>query len=227
MADNRVVIKINYDKDQRRKEVIDPRMVTIWHKGRVLVALSILALLVIILILLWPIGDEANNKVVTRPEGLALENNPTKPSEVQTPEESQNISIPSGRPIELNKPRLSPAKPAAVILDKRVIRASLNIALKDQEPRESALSPVFIETGKNVELFYFSQVKSMRSKVLFHRWLKDGQLVLKKQLNIKDDKSKLISSRIFTPADTGNWQVVMVDASGKVFSQVDFKVDMR
>ncbi len=226
MADNRVVIKINYDKDKHRKEVIDPKMVTVWHTGRILAAVSILALAVITLLFWWPGEEGSNNHANTSLDGAVIENNLSKPEAPAIAADSKTALSQSPQESGNNNPQrlISIGKPEAIILDKRVIRASLNISIKDKEPNQPVIAAINIDAGKTQQLFYFNQIKNMKDKALFHHWFKDGQIVSKRQLDIKDDKSKLISSRTFGLKDVGDWRVVLVDRKGRLFCAIRFKV---
>lgn len=219
MAENRVVIKINYDKDKHRKAIIDPKMVTVWHTKRILVAVAIL-LGIIVLIYTGFSNDDASKHNPQSAEAL----NNTPGAIEQTPIEipASTTSLPAVQEVVDIKKR-----PSAIILDRRVIRASLNTAFRNDEPADPIISPVTIEPNQSVELFYFSEVKNMKDKVLFHHWFKDGQVIFKKQLEIKANKSKLISSKKLTAKDGGDWQVVLVDNKGKLFSEVNFFVNPK
>ncbi|MDD2759841.1 MAG: DUF2914 domain-containing protein, partial [Methylomonas sp.] len=116
-------------------------------------------------------------------------------------------------------------RPSAIIFDKRVIRASLNTEPHYGEPGEPVPSPVIIKQDHSVELYYFSEIKNMKGRVLFHRWLKNGQTAYKKQFSVEADKFKLISSRKFEHKDAGEWQVVLIDNKGKRYSEVNFSIN--
>jgi len=215
MADNRVVIKINYDTD-KRKEVLDPRLVTVWHTRRILAAL--LALVLIIMLSFWLLsGDgqetEVQSESVSKPE-MSGENN----QEIQSSAVSVQTASSAIKKLVLDKG-------SAIIFDKLVIRASLNTSIKDNEPEHALQTAVIIEPGKSQELFYFSETKSAKSAALFHHWLKDGQLMVKKQVEKK--KTKFVSRHIVGQKDIGHWKVVLIDKKGKIYSQVEFNIGLQ
>ena len=233
MADNKVVIKINYDKDKHRKQLIDPKMVTVWHTGRILSALIILLLLAFAIYGLF--SGNNNNKGVTQPKQnvaspVAVSPRPVadiKPDIIQTApqqlKDTQQTSIVNRSKIS-NKQVSDVKRPAAIILDKRVIRASINMAPKNGEPGDAVKLPLQIEQNQTLELFYFSQVKNMLNKVLLHHWYKDGQLQHKKQFTVKSNNEKLVSSKKFSENDVGEWRVVLVNNKGKSLSEVNYLV---
>ena len=220
MVENRVLIKINYDKDKRRKELIDPKIVTVWHTGRIFGVTAILVLLTIP-ILFWFSGEkiEENNpsavEISKDTNNAPLQKDETSIASItDTPTKTQVIPSP--------KTIASPS--SAIIFDKRVIRASLSEAPHRRGPGKVVKTPVIIEPGQTRELFYFSEIKNMEGKVLFHHWLKNGKLTYKKRFTVKEDKSKLISSRKLNDKDTGEWRTMLIDNNGKTLGEVKFSI---
>lgn len=223
MADNRVRIKINYDKDQQRKAIIDPKIVTVWHTGRIVTAVFILLVFILGTVYLFSGNDADQNKPkageiinraeVTPPETAAIVN-----PELPSPEPSLAVRISDTRNPAVVK------RPSAIIYDRRVIRASINTAPKNGEPGDPFKTPVILGQDESKELFYFSQIKNMAGHTLFHAWYKDGQLIIKKQFEVKNDNAKLISSRKLTVKEAGEWQVVLMDKKGKTLSEANYSV---
>ena len=218
MAEHRVVIKLNYDKDKRRKELIDPKMVTVWHTGRIFSAIAILVA-VVVLISYWVSGED-------KPE-----NNPPKQESV-----NQVTSVPKEefKPTVIAKKAESEhaeekiifsKRPPAIIFDRRVIRASLNTAPRNGEPGDPIKPRVIIGQDQSIELFYFSEIKNMKDKVLFHHWLKNGALAYKKRFTVETNKLKLISSKKLSQKDAGEWRVALIDNKGKRYSEVNFFIN--
>lgn len=220
MADKRVLIKINYDKDKQRKALIDPGMVTVWHTRRILTVLTLLLILGGGII--WAVFGASNQPAetdstpITTPPEIVSERVAELNREVNT---AQDIPLSDTRKSEIVK------RPPAIIFDKRVIRASLNTAPIKDEPGTPIKLPVQIEKGQDLEVFYFSQVKNMQAAELFHRWYKNGQLAYKKRFLVKTNISKLISSKKLMTEDAGEWQIVLVDNKGKVLSEINYSVN--
>lgn len=220
MADNRVVIKINLDED-KRKEVIDPRMVTVWHTGRILATLSIL--LVLIILLIWLSSDDEKNESQLVQTIQAVEQiSPTAVTEPNqkaiSPTTQDHASMSLGQ-------RAVIKSGLAIIYDKRVIRASLNVSIKDDEPGQGLQSSVLLEPGKTQELFYFSETRNNKDDALFHQWLRDGRQVQKKQTG--KQKSKFVSKQVVGQKDIGVWKALLIDKKGKVYSQVEFTIGLQ
>ncbi|MCK9605005.1 MAG: DUF2914 domain-containing protein [Methylomonas sp.] len=224
MADNRVVIKINYDKDKQRKALIDPKMVTVWHTGRILLAVFILLILMIGVIYMFSGNDADENKrqtdeIINSPE-VTL---PETPKIVKQELPKAVAPIPVHESDTKNVAVVK--RPPAIIYDKRVIRASINSAPKNNEPGDPIKQPVVLGQNEAKELFYFSQIKNLIGHTLFHAWYKDGQLIIKKQFDVKNNHARLISSRKLTARDVGEWQVVLMDKKGKKFSEANYSVN--
>jgi hypothetical protein len=219
MSENKVVIKINYDKAQAKKSVVTPKMVTVWHTRRILVAVGILLLSCLIILFLSMAGNNESNKtessVVDNGENITN----TQVSEPGTP-----IVNPISPPVIDARENAIVKRPEAIILDKHVVRALLSSAPNNDEPGERIKSPVKIAENQTQELFYFVQTKNLKNSILFHRWYKDGQVMSKKQFNVKSNNAKLISSHKLTAKDIGQWQVVLIDKKGKLLSEVNYFV---
>lgn len=228
MADNKVVIKINYDK-KHPGITIAPQTVTVWHTRRILIALAALVSLIILLVSWWGNDSEYSGEDVqpaekvqetikTDLEGVAVP--APLAADKRVPAAENRVSA---TPETVNKID-TPKRPAAIIFDGRVIRASLNAKPKDNEPGASIKSPIKVNPNQSIETFYFSEIRSMKGKVLFHRWSRNGQMVLQKQLDLKDKISKVWSSKSMSVKDSGEWQIQLADKKGKVYSEVNFIV---
>lgn len=213
MAENRVVIKINYDAE-KRKEVIDPKLVTVWHTKRILVALSLV--LMTIGLLFWVVsGDDEPKRHDVSQSAVAAPQLTALPMMVGDSENGQSVLSAETKGLYINKGD-------AIILDKHVIRASLNILMKDGEPIQPLPSNLAVVSGQSKELFYFSETRHAPNGPLFHCWSKQGHLIQKKQIN--KQKSKFSSKYLVSQNDLGHWQVQLVDKKGKIYSQSDFNV---
>lgn len=223
MADNRVVIKINYDSDKHRKALIDPKMVTVWHTPRILAVLGIV-LLILAGIWFW------FSKGASQPsEPAVVTQVPTSPAPlpVTTPADTAakvEVAAPVSQTASNASKSPNVKRPSAIIFDRRVIRASLNTAPRNNEPGDPIESPVMINDVAKIDVFYFSQIKNLQGQGFFHKWRKDGKLAFKKQFIAKSNNERLISSMKLTPKDVGEWQVMLVDKTDKVLSEVNFSV---
>jgi hypothetical protein len=220
MSENKVVIKINYDKAQARKSVVTPKMVTVWHTRRILIAVGVLLLSCLIILFLSMAGNNESNKTESSvvDKGANITN-------TQVSEPGTSIVNPISPAVIDTRQNAIVKRPEAIILDKHVVRALLSSAPNNDEPGERIKSPVNIAENQTQELFYFVQTKNLKNSILFHRWYKDGQVMSKKQFNVKSNNAKLISSHKLTAKDIGQWQVVLIDKKGKLLSEVNYFVN--
>ncbi len=220
MSENKVVIKINYDKAQARKSVVTPKMVTVWHTRRILIAVGVLLLSCLIILFLSMAGNNESNKTES-----SVVDNGANITNTQVSEPGTSIVNPISPAVIDTRQNAIVKRPEAIILDKHVVRALLSSAPNNDEPGERIKSPVNIAENQTQELFYFVQTKNLKNSILFHRWYKDGQVMSKKQFNVKSNNAKLISSHKLTAKDIGQWQVVLIDKKGKLLSEVNYFVN--
>lgn len=219
-----VVIKINYANPRPGQTTSQPKMVTVWHVPRILLALTVLLGL---LIWFWPSAtdDPAQERAKTTETAnlvLAERTPQSEPSStvVTNPVQSaQKVSA----PVEYT---LDNSKPAAVIYDRHVLRAALVAEINNQQPGARLNPAIKIEDAKGLELYYFTEIKHPAVQGYAHHWLKDGHVVLKKNLEAKAGKlARYSSAKHFSLKDKGVWSVVLVNHQGKVLSESRFVVN--
>jgi hypothetical protein len=232
MAENKVVIKINYDKDKIRGPS-EPKMVTVWHARRILAAVAILTLLVGIPIFWFGGGysqDSAKlEQAETEEKERSLNNDDPVIQQSGVAVNADQIVSQVVEKVKQNTGKNGVVeetkRPAAIIYTKKVVRASLNSGPKDKEPYQPVKLPIRLAQNQKVELFYFTELRNIKDGILYHYWAKDGRMVDKKQLNIKDGSARILSGRTLSYKDKGEWQIQLVDKKGKVFSEVNFLVN--
>lgn len=221
MADNRVVVKINYDKDDKyRKALIDPKMVTVWHMPRIISALVVISLLAGLVY--WTFGG----KNAEPPKETGAEQAAQPAAELIRAQTELPAAAETVRPAKAEAKRADVAanRPPAIIYDKRVIRASVNTTPVNGEPGKPLGSPIVLVSGEGQDVYYFSQIKHTNYDVLFHRWFKNGQLNKTQKFRLKSNNEKLISSVKLAAGDVGEWRVVLISSQDQVLSEANFTV---
>jgi hypothetical protein len=228
MAESKVVIKINYDRDsQSYKAPAVPQSLTVWRVDRILLAVTVLVLLMAVFTLLlfkvFKANDVVEKSVI--PQALNDINNPNLNAD-QNKVENKFATV-GQIDIHQEAKKIEPSiqkmrSTSGIIFNKKVIRASLNTIIKDNEPYGQVNGPIKLVKNETIQLFYFNQLREIRDKVLFHIWLKDGKVFLKKSLPIKNSFTIVSSEKIMTEKDIGNWQIQLQDANGKVYSELSF-----
>ena len=221
----KVVIKINYDKNASDVKVSPPTTVTVWHKQRIASALVLLAILVVSGI--YGLSGWHAAKQNEGEPSVPLGDKAGGAKEVMS---SSQVSPYAEAASHVGRDKTESAsseakREFAIIFDKSVVRASLNSALKDNEPYQLLKSPIKLTENQKIELFYFTELKGIKHKVFYHNWSKDGMPVYKKQLLVQRKHLKVNSAKLFSVKDKGNWQIQLVDKTGKVFSEVNFVVE--
>ena len=235
MSESTVVIKINYDKS-KKPVATAPEMVTVWHVKRIALAVSLLFLLIMSLV--WLSDDEQpvvpSQTIETislpTPQPMASVSAPVAVDKAVEPAKAESKPKPQPQPQPqpqvLAQAKLEPAskQPVAVILDKRVLRAALVAEVKDRIPGPRLGAEIVLTKNKPQSLYYYAEVKHLKNAVLFQHWLKNGRMVHKKQLDVKDDVAMVLATYRFSAKDKGEWQVRLTDKDGKSLSETRFTI---
>ncbi|MGD0958384.1 MAG: DUF2914 domain-containing protein [Methylomonas sp.] len=229
MTESKVVIKINYDKNST--SIPEPKTVTVWHIPRIAAALGLLALLLSLLIFFVTRSGNNNEPVHVNSNNDTQTNDITGPLYTQNNERKDiNSAELSAKSLPEDNKKTGPdivkiQRTSAIILDKDVIRASLNTTLKNNEPAEPASWPLRLAEQQSVKLLYFNQLRDIKNKRLFHYWLKDGKVVLKKKLDVIAGTSKVVSSKTMSAKDNGDWEIQLQDHNGKIYCKIEFVIE--
>lgn len=217
MTENAVVIKINYANKKTSAPAATPPMITVWHVPRIIAALVIVLGLIV---WFWPAAEvEISTPNVTEIAIPQIHTESAYQAPVIASAATDHHHQPAPKPLLVYSGDLK-----SVINDKHVTRAALVTAINAGEPNARINPVVQLENKQSLDLFYFSQVKRLQNKPLYHQWFKTDQLILQKELIASQTVSRLISSRKFSVKDKGVWRVAMTDQKGKVLSESRFVI---
>lgn len=243
MSETPVVIKINYANKQSTRTSQSSDVVTVWHIPRILAALTILLALIIAV---WPsastdtqdtVASEAPKAKEVETQVLALPAVPessiavkSAPQSVPTPKQpvvasNQENAVKVPQKAEDAPFKLDGSKPAAVIYDRHVLRAALVAEMKENTPGPRLQPSISLGANGTQELFYFTEIKHPKQSAYQHQWFKNDQSVLKKNLAVKGDPARLVSTKKLTAKDRGVWSVVLLDSKGKALSESRFVIN--
>jgi hypothetical protein len=111
----------------------------------------------------------------------------------------------------------------------RVPRAQFTTGIVEREPinRVEAVfsinGEVYSTDGRPLRaLYYFTEVEGMRGETVTHRWEHEGEVVAQTSFDVEGDPWPVYSRQDLAPALAGDWQVVVIDASGKVITTDQF-----
>lgn len=251
MTENKVVIKINYDKSNTTPPEAEPKMITEWHVGRITMALTILLIVTILLISFLTGSEHTENAGITK----SLEERPRGPmkrqqlqgalsvpdtsvlgrSEAEKGEEAETVEKERNmqrNPVsektlvtkERHNERLNKIHQDPVILDKRVARVVLARGLNKKEPVGEITLPVVVNKRKAIGVFFFTEIDNMKGQVLFHHWYRDDKPVFKRRINILGNRWRATTSKLMTFSQKGHWVAKLIDADGNVLSEIHFDV---
>ncbi len=249
MKDNKVVIKINYDKSSAKQPPSSPNMVTQWHIGRI--AMAFVALLsigaMVTYFLLSP--GQVERSPISQPAAETKEPlisdatvGETKPipnikvvkesDEIKTVEEipgnETEAEVVTDTETTSNVEQVAPPtkKPAGepIIKDARISRAVLARALNNKEPAGRISTPIVADRNKAVGVFFFTEINNMKGEVLFHRWFRNEKPVFKRKITILGNRWRATTSKMITYSGKGHWVVRLTDADGNIFSEIHFDV---
>ena len=118
--------------------------------------------------------------------------------------------------------KASPAEPA--ITDPRVVRAELSAGMNGKEPSVRLQPPIQVTGRDNRTIFFFSEVRDFDGQTLFHRWEREGSVLMSIPFEVRGERWRVHSNKTITPRMTGNWRVVLADSSGNELASSDFSV---
>ena len=108
--------------------------------------------------------------------------------------------------------------------DKGVSRALLTTGINNREPIDNFIAPVKIGDKQKLALYYFTELRNLKERALYHEWLRNGKVVAKRQLYIGADRWRTSSKMTFSDRNKGNWTVRLVDKTGLILNKISFAV---
>ena len=170
---------------------------------------------------LKPAVDVVTETVAEVPENKALVEPQTDQSTIdKSAENTANKQVESVI-IEGN------TKQNAIDLNPNISRAQLAEGINKLEPFGSIELPILVDTSKAYSVTYFTEVTNMQGNTVFHEWLKDGESMYKRKINIRGNRWRISTSKLFPYNSTGQWQVRITTQQGDVLNKIDFSVEKR
>ncbi len=221
---NKVVIKINSPevggrllKNKRPERVIE------WHVKRIVMAVLLLLILILLPFYFFsgnsdPVSDELELKQVT-----------LKPREtVKLIVKKQNLFIDTKSivvdSIKSEEATVLEEKP---VVDNRVVRALLTTGVREKEPVDRVILPVFVSKEQATAIYYFTEIINMKGQTLAHQWLWNDNIIYKRQISILGDRWRATTSKLISHTKTGVWSVRLVSKQGVVLNNIVFNVYLK
>ncbi|OQK18464.1 hypothetical protein AU255_11795 [Methyloprofundus sedimenti] len=106
-----------------------------------------------------------------------------------------------------------------------ITRAQFAQGVNKLEPFGEIELPILVDKSKAKSVTYFTEVKNMQGKTVFHEWLKDGKSIYKRKINIRGDRWRVSTSKLFPYNSIGQWQVRIINQQGDILHKIDFSVE--
>ena len=235
------------------KPLSTPELITEWNVKRILLAIGVLSLLCVVFFLVINHEDQNYTDInpgaptdaapkIRKDEDSAVADLKPVPKQAEPLSESKpvvNSITKSDKPNNnaeginatetVSKPVMIKNKESinyhqSPINVNQVSRALLTTGINNKEPIDEFTPPVKIGHKQTVILYYFTELKKLKDRALYHEWLRDGQVVAKRQLYIGDERWRTSSKMTFSDKSKGNWIVRLVDKSGQILNQKSFSV---
>lgn len=124
-------------------------------------------------------------------------------------------------PAKTTKPASKQPKAAS---SNNVARAVLTSGISKREPIDKLGAQVSADDGKK-NLFFFTEIVDLKGGTVTHRWKREGKTVANMKFRVGSDRYRVYSNKSIAPADTGEWQVEIVDAQGKTLQVANFRYE--
>lgn len=187
----------------------------------------------------------AEQAKITEPEektsSAPTSNNRTsnQPLPIAQPEADKNNTPPGRATAEVNNGKEStagastdPEKKQSAIPNKKrkldkVVRSSLAHKIVNKEPVRIINSTVKVGKSKAIWVNYFTELKGMKNKAVYHEWLSKGRIAYRQRLYISSNRWRAASRKLFNAKSAGAWQVRTVDKKGRLLDQKEFNITVE
>lgn len=112
-------------------------------------------------------------------------------------------------------------------LNPYIARAQLAQGVNKLEPYGNIDLPILVDSSKAYGVTYFTEVINMQGDTVFHEWLKEGHSVYKRKINIRGNRWRISTSKLFPYNSIGQWQVRTIAQQGNILHKIDFSVQKR
>ncbi|MDD2723184.1 MAG: DUF2914 domain-containing protein [Methylovulum sp.] len=232
MAEKRnLVIKVKYPTATKAGDGSQPtaQVITVWNVRRIGLAAGLLLGLLVLLVYIFSGGDGKPVAVVAK----ARESGGISQTSVASPAKTQAVASPENHnaapvdsrmsnekePLSINKQvGISQVAPSSKE-SPRVRRALLTMRVLNKEPANEAPQALRVKPDKPVTVYYFTELRGMNGKTLYHEWLRDGIQVAKEPLLVSADRWRVTTHRTLDGQAGGNWTVRLVDDHGNLLDE--------
>ena len=105
-----------------------------------------------------------------------------------------------------------------------VVRSQLTSTVTDKEPEGLISSPIRVEKDKRRKLYFYTEIKNMPGKIVYHNWIYNGKSMFKKQISVKGNRWRTFTYKYLDDTLLGDWKVKLTDSEGHVLHEIYFNV---
>jgi hypothetical protein len=246
---NKIVVKVKYQGLKNELESdSQPKMVTEWHIQRILAAIAILIVFIALPfyyfsgqpeVLVDKAGSELNSteQTVVKQNMRSIEPK-VKPADIAVSKQPAIVAIEPPERIKKevikedtanknsDKETIIPeqTKYPNILNSPKIVRTILTTDLKDKEPVDNISSVLTVNKDRATKVYYFTEIIDMKGQVLYHRWLRNGQLIFKREINILGNRWRASTSKMITYSKAGLWNVRLENEQGDILNEIQFEV---
>lgn len=174
--------------------------------------------------------DAASTNLPLPPAPPPLAEATAAPTAVQPATPAQTTSSPTVKAQKASEPK-SPAKTTKPVSKQpkaassnNVARAVLTSGISKREPIDKLGTQVNADDERK-NLFFFTEIVDLKGTTVTHRWKREGKTVANMKFRVGSDRYRVYSNKSIAPADTGEWQVEVIDAQGKTLQVANFRYE--
>lgn len=112
----------------------------------------------------------------------------------------------------------------SIALPKGLTRAVITSSIWKKEPIDTLISPVKINRDQARSIFYFTELKDMKGKTVFHVWKYNGKVKFRKKIRILGNRWRASTSKLMNDTSIGNWAVQLTNAEGEILYEINFNI---
>lgn len=106
-----------------------------------------------------------------------------------------------------------------------LVTVQLATAMRGREPADRIAPPVRLASLPGGRLYAFSELQNLSGQQVFHRWERQGRAPGTVPFEVRADRWRVYSSKVFKPGDKGLWRLAVTDSAGRALASREFFVE--
>ncbi len=106
-----------------------------------------------------------------------------------------------------------------------MLRAELSSEVVDKEPLAPLGYNIPMSDEGIIKVVLFTEMEGLKGTVLYHEWYLDDAPQARVKIPVSIDRQRSYSSKFINQQMLGDWRVKVVDASGELYAEANFRVD--